>query len=175
MFETLAMMFAAAMPARRPLPLRAPWSRHSDPVQGPEPIVPLLPMPANRETAKAVRIPLSASDAARRFVTWMQDWGFSGSRVWSGPDGVWEYYLWQCYEEDLAPLPEQVLANALSAFAPKSEIRDRSTGKLRRLASYDIPSEGAAVRTPAPRTKPGKSKKRSRPGTPPKAQLRRVA
>jgi hypothetical protein len=180
MFETLAMMVAAVMPGRHPLPLRAPLLRRFEPVQELEPVVPQLPMPAQRG-AKPKRIPLAADDAARRFVTWMQDWGFSGSRVWSGPDGIWEYYLWQCHDENLAPLPEQVLANALSAIVPKSEIRDRSSGKLRRLASYGIPAEGASLKAAAPRKKASKGKRRDRATRRgratwlPEAQLQQVA
>lgn len=169
MFATIAAMFLAAAPARRSLPFI------SYPIHDLDPVLPMSDRPAIRKTAEIVRIPLCASEAAKRFVEFMQVEGKTGPRLWSGRNGLWEWYLSHCFLEDLAPLPEQVITNGLEAITEKGVTRDRSTGKLRRLASYDIPEVGKSApkaKPSAPRKSPAKGKKRSRHGTPPAKQKR---
>jgi hypothetical protein len=87
----------------------------------------------------ALQAPLPPAAAAREFVGWMQDFGFVGERLWGGPDGLWEYYLWHCDDIRRHRLPDNVFAHALGGLVDCRQINDRTTGKRRRLTAYTIP------------------------------------
>jgi hypothetical protein len=136
------------------------------------PIVPLLPMPepppAARPRATILLLPLSPPAAAQRFRDWMLAWGFTGTREWSGPNGLWEYYRWHCADEKLQPIPDQLLANALAKIVAKKQVRDHSSGSLRRISTY-------CIEAPTPPAKVSKGKKRAKPGKAPAKQRRKLA
>lgn len=160
------------------------------------PIEPTLPLPDHCSTGDSLQsereaaaqrlrgrhrrpafiVPLPANEAAKRFVAFMQIENLAGDREWSGPNGVFEHYLWQCDVEDLAPLPERIIANALAVLAPKRFARDRTSGKLQRPTIYAIPSAPQPA-APAAAMKPraAKGKQRSKPGKAPRQQLRKAA
>ncbi len=82
---------------------------------------------------------------ARRFIAWMQDWGFTGEYGWQVlPDAkkngsLWDWYQWHCADQNLTPIAKNKLGEALGKVCKKRLIRDRSSGKLRRLTAYRIP------------------------------------
>mgnify|MGYP003648730796 CR=1 FL=1 len=92
--------------------------------------------------------PLAPRAAAKRFVTWMQEHGFDGDMPWGGPSGIWEFYLWHCDEVRLQPVPNNMFGDALSAVVKRRQVRDRSTGKLRRFTHYVIPKLPEPVEQP---------------------------
>lgn len=85
--------------------------------------------------------------AARRFIRWMQYWGYTGLMPWGGPgkDGVWEYYLWHCSDEGKTPVHEYELGEAMAKLTERRIVHDRSTGKRRRISHYQIPEGDEAV------------------------------
>lgn len=128
-----------------------------------------------RHRRPAFIVPLSANEAAKRFVEFMQAHELVGDREWSGANGVFENYLWHCDMEDLAPLPERIIANALSVLAPKRLVRDRSSGELQRPTIYAIPKAAQSAPEVARKPRAAKGKQRTKPGKAPKQQLRKAA
>jgi hypothetical protein len=83
--------------------------------------------------------PRKPTVAARRFVSFLQDEGFTGDQRWAGKNGLWDLYLWHCYEENTTPLPNNVFGEALGKIAVKRLVRDYTSGKLQRPTVYHIP------------------------------------
>lgn len=83
--------------------------------------------------------PLAPRIAAKRFVVWMQDHGFTGEKPWGGPSGIWAFYGWHCHEANVQPVPDNMFAAALEREVNRRQVRDRSSGKLRRFTYYLIP------------------------------------
>lgn len=91
--------------------------------------------------------PPAPKAAARAFVAWCIEAGFTGERLWTGlvvdragaTTGIWHMYLWHCEQANVQPLPDNVFGEALATFATRTQKRDRSTGELRRLTAYVIP------------------------------------
>lgn len=125
-----------------------PYARR-EPQRATDPPRLVLPQARNREAVdvtpvpiKKVRAqlatPLPPRVAAKRFVVWMQEHEFHGERPWSGGDGIWAFYGWHCDDERLTAIPDNMFAAALDDLLDKRLVRDRSTGKLRRLTYYRI-------------------------------------
>jgi hypothetical protein len=76
--------------------------------------------------------------AACLFVSFLRAEGLTGEIAWSGPRGIWNLYLWFCDEEGQTPIPENHLGAALGRILVKTQVRDRSKGKLRRLTAYVV-------------------------------------
>lgn len=111
-----------------------PLSRRRDAID-------VVPVPSRSQPALAT--PLTPMVAARRFVTWMQEMGFTGERPWNGPrrdskgrtEGLWDYYLWHCDDERLTPIPDNMLGAALGELAAKR--RSMITKRQVRLNTKD--------------------------------------
>lgn len=117
----------------------------------------------------APSVPLRPDQAAARLLAFMQANDYTGQRYWSGPYGIWNFYLWHCDEEELQPIPDQLLANALAKVCTRCQVRDRSTGEMRRLMTYVI------TQRVEPPIAVAKGKRRQPPGRPPKLQERPLA
>lgn len=83
--------------------------------------------------------PLAPKVAARRFVTWMQEHDFTGEKPTSGDNGIWAFYGWHCQEANVQPVPDNMFFEALARVIPRRQVRDRSSGKLKRNTYYTIP------------------------------------
>lgn len=111
--------------------------------------------------------PLAPRIAAKRFVAWMQEHDFTGELPWGGAGGIWAFYGWHCHEANVQPVPDNMFAAALERVVLRRQVRDRSTGKLRRFTYYVIPAlpeveARAAARAPGARSAPeGALKKRA--------------
>jgi hypothetical protein len=81
---------------------------------------------------------LEPFEAACQFVVFLRAEGLTGEIAWSGPRGIWNLYLWFCDEEGQTPIPENHLGAALGRILVKTQVRDRSKGKLRRLTAYVV-------------------------------------
>ncbi len=89
--------------------------------------------------------------AARKFVAWMQAEGLCGERAFRGPDGIWDYYLWQCEEEGCHPLADNLFSPALKALLRHREVNDYSSGRRQRSLKYTIPAAEAVAVAPRQR------------------------
>jgi len=120
----------------------------------PPPDPPGRPVPKRAPAAP----PLKPRAAAKGFVEWMQAHGFvglfpfRGSRqdALGGSDGLWDYYLLYCHELNVRPTPLNTFCEALDRIIDREVIRDRSTGRLRRLTYYRVP-DLIEVEMPPPR------------------------
>ena len=100
--------------------------------------------------------PLPARTAAKRFVAWMQEHDFVGEYPWTGHrksrfrpvTGIWDFYLWHCDEINVQPVPDNMFGDALGSVIRRRQVRDRSTGKLRRITHYMIPPLPEVVEQP---------------------------
>lgn len=89
--------------------------------------------------------PLSPSDAAVRFVTWMRSQNFCGEYLWRD---LLEYFAWFVTEERLVPLPEQhraMFAHELAKLCPRGQVRMTENGRRRRLTTYFVPAPPAEL------------------------------
>jgi hypothetical protein len=104
------------------------------------PVIDLAAERAKRDTPpEPPRPPLPPAAAAKRFLAFLQDEGFVGDQAWGGRRGLWQTYLWHCDEDRLTPIPDNLLGEAFGKLARKRLVRDRSSGKLRRLTYYSVP------------------------------------
>jgi len=87
---------------------------------------------------RPVSPPLPAYAAACQFVSFLRAEGLTGEIAWSGPRGIWNLYLWHCDEDGQTPIAENALGAALGRLLVKTQVRDRSKGKLRRLTAYVV-------------------------------------
>ena len=81
---------------------------------------------------------LEPYQAACQFVSFLRAEGLTGEIAWSGPRGIWNLYLWHCDEDGQTPIAENALGAALGRLLVKTQVRDRSKGKLRRLTVYVV-------------------------------------
>lgn len=100
------------------------------PVRGQE------PQPGAGRVSKAPA--LEPYQAACQFVSFLRAEGLTGEIAWSGPRGIWNLYLWHCDEDGQTPIAENALGAALGRLLVKTQVRDRSKGKLRRLTAYVV-------------------------------------
>lgn len=102
------------------------------------PIADVVPQGTRRQLPP-LKPPLPAGRAATLFVEWMQDHGFFREYPFSGPNGIWEHYLWHCHEMRFTPIPENTFGEHLKKLVVNRQATERTGGKRgRRYQVYAI-------------------------------------